>query len=380
MADSKETSAEINLKVAEAEETEKEIDESREDYRPVAFRGSILYFCIAQLATVDPMYQYSLQWYTALFTQCIRTAEAAEDVAQRIKILKSHFTLTLYTNVCRSLFERHKLLFSFLVAAEVMRGDKTMDEAAWQFLISGQSGGAAAEEPNPCTEWLTDRAWAELQALSTLEACAELADSVAPNEAAWREYFDAADTHRRVIPAGWDTRLKPLHRLCVLRCFRPDTVVESIQDFVAQGMGQEFVEPPPFDLGTSFYNSSTTSPMIFVLSAGTDPTKIFLDFAAKEGMENKVRSLSLGQGQNVLAEAMIKEGLQRGLWVYLQNCHLYTSWMPKLEEVVETIDPDMAHKDFRLWLTSMPSIHFPPAVLQVRGGGQANGFASLLPP
>lgn len=51
----------------ESEITEKEIDKTREIYRPVAYRASILFFTIIDLAVVDPMYQYSLQWFANLF-------------------------------------------------------------------------------------------------------------------------------------------------------------------------------------------------------------------------------------------------------------------------------------------------------------------------
>lgn len=39
--------------------------------RPVAIRASILYFTIADLALIDPMYQYSLVYFSYLFENCI---------------------------------------------------------------------------------------------------------------------------------------------------------------------------------------------------------------------------------------------------------------------------------------------------------------------
>lgn len=54
-----------------AEKTEKEIDEMRMGYRPVAERTAGLFFCITDLANIDPMYQYSLLFFINLFVSAI---------------------------------------------------------------------------------------------------------------------------------------------------------------------------------------------------------------------------------------------------------------------------------------------------------------------
>jgi dynein heavy chain len=79
--------------------------------------------------------------------------------------------------------------------------------------------------------------------------------------------------------------------------------------------------------------------------------------------------VSLGQGQGPKAEKLLAAGMERGLWVCLENCHLSTSWMPTLEALLQSTwqgghGANELHKDFRLWLTSMPSADFPVLILQ----------------
>lgn len=57
------TSETIKYRLEEAEATELMINSARDRYRPVATRGSVLYFVIASLSEIDPMYQFSLNYF-----------------------------------------------------------------------------------------------------------------------------------------------------------------------------------------------------------------------------------------------------------------------------------------------------------------------------
>jgi len=71
LQDSKKTSSEINERMEEAKVVEVDINETRMKYNKVAIRGSILYFVIADLAFINPMYQNSLAYIKSLFKKAI---------------------------------------------------------------------------------------------------------------------------------------------------------------------------------------------------------------------------------------------------------------------------------------------------------------------
>lgn len=74
---------EISEKQAVAEVTEKKIDVTRMGYTPIAVHSAILFFSIADLANIEPMYQYSLTWFINLFISSIESSDKSDDLEQR---------------------------------------------------------------------------------------------------------------------------------------------------------------------------------------------------------------------------------------------------------------------------------------------------------
>lgn len=134
----------------------------------------------------------------------------ASTIAERGQHLNDYFTYSLYVNVCRSLFERHKLLFSFTLAVKTLQHAGSIDAKEWRFLLAGpvsttssstsaaqrRSSTAGAQQDssslaNPAPDWLTEKSWAELLGLSQLPAYNGLAEHIATHLAHYRAMFDS---------------------------------------------------------------------------------------------------------------------------------------------------------------------------------------------
>ncbi|EAS00969.2 dynein heavy chain (macronuclear) [Tetrahymena thermophila SB210] len=363
---SKNTSNEIKEKQEISEATEKEIDNARETYQDVSQQASSLFFCISDLGNIDPMYQYSLAYYIDLFTQGISQAELSDVFTQRLENLKNYFLYSLYSNICRSLFEKDKLVFSMLLASRLMEFRHELDNEHWRFFMTG---GISLDEnlpPQPQdAAWISAKSWAEIVRLSALKHFDNFYKNFyAPEKLAhFKKIFDSSSPQTVPLPAELDSKFDEFHKLMILRTIRPDKIIPAVQNFISNKLGQKFIEPPPFDLGLIYKDSSAITPLIFVLSPGSDPFASLNAFSQK--MKKEINSISLGQGQGPAAQKMIFEGQITGNWVVLQNCHLAVTWMTTLEKICEGFNnnPEM-NPEFRLWLTSYPSPNFPTSVLQ----------------
>ena len=217
------------------------------------------------------MYQYSLDWYITLYEVAIEQAEKAKNLDDRLRNLNDCFTYLLYKNVCRSLFEKDKLLFSFMLTTKIMTGRKTLDPVELRFFLQG-STSMDLSEPNPFKSWLSDKCWLDILALCDLPAFSKFKESFKAQADKWEEVINsmASEVVELVNTTCGDT-MDAFKKLCVLRCIRPDVVVPGVMQFILLEQTEKFIEIPPFNMKECYGDSKCFTPLIFVLTPGAAP-------------------------------------------------------------------------------------------------------------
>ena len=62
------------------------------------------------------------------------------------------------------------------------------------------------------------------------------------------------------------------HKLLMLRVMRPDRLLADLTKYIQLHMGPEYVDNPTFDLVSAYQEASPSTPLLFVLFPGVDPT------------------------------------------------------------------------------------------------------------
>jgi dynein heavy chain len=208
--------------------------------------------------------------------------------------------------------------------------------------------------PKPPVEWLSDKTWSEIVVYSDMSGLL-LINHVKENVInikliffnilililihsffkidMWKSYYENPET----VKIPYNKYLSKMQKLIILRIFRPDRILNAVKQFIINNLGSKYLELPNFSFSTLFTQSAPYIPLLFVLSPGVDPLTHLYKFAMENNMNEKVSSISLGQGQGEIAINLINQGVKNGDWVILQNCHLATSFLSDLEKVCNQV-------------------------------------------
>lgn len=356
----KTTSEEVREKLKIAAETEIRINSAREEFRPVATRGSILYFLIVEMSLVNVMYQTSLRQFLGLFDLSMHKSVKSPVTAKRIQNIIDCLTFETFAYTARGLYEEDKFMFTILMTLKIEMNMKKVKSEEFQVFIKG---GAALDlntvEPKP-KKWIMDMTWLNLVELSKLPQFTQILSQVARNDKAWKTWFDEDSPEDAPMPDGYGTSLDTFHKLLLVRSWCPDRTVPMAKTYVAEALGKDFAEGVILNMEKMWEESSNRTPMVCFLSMGSDPTENIERLAKKLGL--RCGAISMGQGQEVHARRLLSNSMAEGHWVLLQNCHLGLDYMDELLDTI--ISTESMHDGFRCWITTEVHPKFPINLLQ----------------
>ena len=457
-------SDEISVNMKSNIQIEKEINELRNEYVPIAERGSILYFVVASMSKIDPMYQFSLEYFKKIFITSImyKPEGVKQSLSERVKFLEKKITEDIFKNIKRGIFEHHKTIFSFLIDINILKYNKIVTDDEFSLFVKGPSSSDNTEKPeNPDKLFFSEFQWDSLLYFEEKFGYNNIADITKSNlsqiKTAFEEITDLKESFEINIKPIYDNKVegfnkimeKDFLKLLLIKIFKPERLLYFVREFVKNDLGELFIDTTPSRLEEVYEESDWKTPIIFILSKGADPTQDFLSFKNrfekirkeryeeelkrkeeearlrelerlaelerednedeekeekedeegkreeqneeennqeeenknneennenndninksqenKSNPEDKNKSeksqieegqvdeeknayefkeyiISLGQGQEEEArKAILEYGIKDGAWVLLQNCHLFTSFMPDLASIVQSLQQD----------------------------------------
>ncbi|KAL7522596.1 hypothetical protein ACHAWX_007291 [Stephanocyclus meneghinianus] len=371
LANTKAKAAEVNAKLIAADETRTSIAEKREQFRPAATRGSVLYFSIVEMSLVNVMYQTSLTQFLELFMGSMDKAEKSSLASKRVSNIVETMTYMTYRYINRGLYEQDKLTFLLLVTMKIL-------VAAGHLKISDVTlflrGGAALDANNVQRkpfQWISNEVWLNVvQLCESSKFYSNLIGDMILNEVTWKRWYEDNAPEQIPIP-DYEQRLLdqtdigPFLKLLLVRCLRVDRSIFMCKEFIrnTKEMGAAFVEPVTDTIETVYDDMEPDVPVIFLLSRGSDPTDGIIELCRKKKLPAPA-VISLGEGQELVALKAINAGVVNGTWVLLQNCELGLGLMNEMESIINRLKGSM-DPNFRLFITALPHPEFPLGLLQM---------------
>jgi dynein heavy chain len=370
LANTKAKAAEVKVKLGAANDTKASIAEKREQFRPVATRGSVLYFAVVEMSGVNCMYQTALAQFLTLFMESMDKSEKATLASKRVANIIESMTYIVYRYINRGLYEQDKLTFIVLVTIKILVTAGTLRGSDMTLFLRGGAALDIDSVRRKPFSWMSNEAWLNVIEMSnTMKFFTDLPNLITSNEAMWRRWYEDNEPENIAIPDMEqrlaDEKSGPFLRLLIVRSLRMDRCMLQCKAFVknTEEMGPQYVEPVTDTIESIYETSIYNTPVIFLLSIGADPTEAIEGLARKRKLAPPA-VISMGEGQEPVAVKAMEAGAANGSWVLLQNCELGLELMATMEDFLGELYQN-CDQSFRLFITALPEKTFPLGLLQM---------------
>ena len=313
----------------ESETMRLQFDSERNAYLPLAEIAMKVFFAIDKLSGIEKVYKFGLGHFTKLYKICVGKNGEMKDI-------KKEFISIVFRYVMLSIKSADILTVGIFLAKTI----GNFNEIEFSELINVLS--AVANEMDKSNE--------RSSISSTWQAATNRAFASLSSSTKNKISGSNSGNNSMLISSIQDILSSPDKGDAVLTSLICKTV----------GVGNLVDSENMFDLALSF---GSNTPILMLVSPGADPSQTIRDMAAREVGKEKFQEIALGQGKQDTALEMVKSCQNNGCWLLIQNLHLYTHWIPKLEGVLSENEAN-AKSGFRLLLTSEPHDNIPMSLLE----------------
>ncbi len=375
MLDTKELYESNSQNIASLEANMKKIEDTRGKYRTCAKEGAILFFVLADLFHLDPMYQFSLKSYRVLFRTSIETSSSASvfgSFEQKLERMKDTLKTNVYKKTCDTLFEKHKLLLAFQICYKLKMTD--LDPELWSFFLRGGIVVNRKEQPqNINADWLPPSAWDNITELEKMGPFGGIVSSMQLNSLEWSKWYANPLPEQQNLPSEWDSKCDDyLKKLIIIRSLRPDRVTFVVKELIKKlWPGYKDANQKPVSLREVMARTKINRPLLCILGPGVDPVENITALAKEQIKDKPLLKVSLGQEQAELVAKALDEGIKKDTWVYFANCHYAINLIQDLGEQIafriskkDKQERKEEPKNFRIILSSTSHPKFPVSLLR----------------
>jgi dynein heavy chain 2 len=344
----------VSESLLESTTLQQSLDTQRDSYRPVAAQGSKMFFLTRDLKALNHTYQFSLNSFIALFKRALEESAPSSDLDRRIDMLSHALLRLVFGHVSRSIFNHDRLTFGMHFARHLAKTQA--DAESWNFYFGLDAGDAGGRGGGAVPRWVPaeiGRRYGKL--VSAFPAIADAYDL--DDEGKWSDWLRLPNAETRVPSGG---QLDKFAELLLVQAMRPDRLASAMSSFVCGELGVESIAPAPLSMHRVCEEASAASPVLFIVTPGSDPSQELEEHASSRG-KGRYHQLAMGQGQAEEALRLLHECAKSGDWLCLKNLHLVVSWLPNLEKEIYVLD---AHREFRLFFTSEAHDKFPSSLLE----------------
>ena len=114
----------------------KKIQEVSSVYKPAADRVKQFFFLSMDLKKLNLMYVFTHEWFLSIFVEKVKDLHRTE-AKNKCEWIKNEFTRHFFEQVCLTLYEKDKLLFSFLISYKILEIECEFDMRLIEFFIKG---------------------------------------------------------------------------------------------------------------------------------------------------------------------------------------------------------------------------------------------------